>query len=120
MKKSTNRSLAEWYYLLPHTDPRRPRPLRRDQLGRLIFEDGSHLSINAAGSPIFGVYDIVEWHALEISAENLGHSDRINRRKMRKDYLAGGARYAARIRAAYRRGFFSVPSWSALVEDPEF
>lgn len=88
-----------------------PEPLRRDKLGRLVFEDGSHLSENMIGEKIFGKYSGGERLEQELSAHDLGRKDRLRRRRMRKQFRNGSATYPKKVCKAYCAGWHSVASW---------
>lgn len=90
---------------------RSPRPLRKDRLGRDIFEDGSWVDHNAAGEPIFGSYDPAEWLQLETEAWLLGRHHRISRKRIHGAFKSATRRYPTRICKSYIEGFFSVPEW---------
>lgn len=109
MKK---KSLAQVYIRRSSLEPR-PRPVRRDQLGRQVFDDGSTLDRNCLGNPIVGEYDPAEWVEKENRAFKLGKADRSGRRRMNPDYVGTGRKFPGRICAAYREGFFSAADWPA-------
>lgn len=101
-------TLAQRYLTQPIGITNRIIPLRTDRLGRKVFPDGSHLTTNAAGQPIFGRYDAGEWLAQELSAKKLGLSDHKAWKKFRGEFRRSTAQYPARVCAAYRSGYFSV------------
>ena len=87
------------------------KPLRTDRLGRLVFDDGSHVSTNMLGQKIVGRYSVDEWVAQEVPAWNLGRRDRLAYRKMREKFLKSTAIYPRRICRKYCEGWHSVPRW---------
>lgn len=102
------KTLAQRYLNQPPTLLNGIVALRRDKLGRLVFADGSHLTVNAVGNPIYGRYDVGEWLAQEISATNLGRADRGAWKKFRSEFRSSSAQYPPRICKSYRDGYFSV------------
>ena len=88
-----------------------PEPLGRDKLGRLIFEDGSWLDVNALGQTLIGQWDVAEWREIEFKAHTLGKSDRVLKRKMRRAFRDSTRNFPKRICKAYRDGLFSIASW---------
>lgn len=90
---------------------KRPKVLRRDEFGRLIFGDGSWVEYTASGEANTGMYSPTEWRAAEVDAWNKGRSDRLGFQKMSADFVGDTRRHPARVCEQYRGGFFSVENW---------
>lgn len=108
-------NLAKLYLISENTPKwigyKRPKELRRDSLGRAIFEDGSWVEWTVTGDAITGEYSPTECRAAEVEAFHSGKWDRLNGRCMNRDFVGTYRRYPSRICKGYRDGWYSVADW---------